>query len=193
MTQAARSGGRAVPYLLKVFIMTAIDRAADRLGQILAVLAALCLTAMMLHICADVVGRFAFSRPLPSTIEIVAEWWMPALIFLPMVSVERMRENITVDLFYDRSGPRMKAFMNLVSNACFTLFLVFVAWGSGEQALRAYGDGEFIVGMIPVVTWPARFFLPVSATLTGLVTFLRALRAVRQLIVGPRHNTNGEV
>ncbi len=118
---------------------------------------------------------------------------MPALIFLPMVSVERMRENITVDLLYDRSGPRMRAFMTLASNACFTLFLGFVAWGAGEQAMRAYGQGEFIVGMIPVVTWPARFFLPVAATLTGLVTLLRALRAARQLIAGPRHDTDGEV
>ncbi|SEO33145.1 TRAP-type C4-dicarboxylate transport system, small permease component [Salinihabitans flavidus] len=173
--------------------MTTFDRVSDRLGQILAVLAAFCLTAMMLHICMDVVGRFAFSRPLPSTIEIVAEWWMPALIFLPMVAVARHHENITVDLFYDRSGPKMRAFMNLMSNACFTVFLGFIAWGAGEQALRAYGEGEYIVGMIPVVTWPARFFLPVAATLTGLLTFMRALRALRHLTAGPGHDAGGEI
>lgn len=172
--------------------MTTLDRATDRLGQVLAVLAALCLTAMMLQICLDVVGRFAFSRPLPSTIEIVAEWWMPALIFLPMVSVERLRENITVDLFYDRSGPRMRVFMNLVSNACFTAFLGFIAWGATEQALRAYDEGEYIIGMIPVITWPARFFLPLAATLTSLLTFLRAVRATRLLIAGPRHDVDRE-
>lgn len=171
--------------------MIALDRVAERLGQILAALAALCLVSMMLHIFFDVVGRFAFSRPLPSTIEIVAEWWMPALIFLPMVAVERLRENITVDLFYDRSGPRMRAFMNMVSNFCFTLFLVFVAWGAGEQALRAWHEGEYIVGMIPVVTWPARFFLPVAAGLTGLLTLVRGIQAAGDLVASFRHENGG--
>ncbi|NUH65171.1 TRAP transporter small permease [Sulfitobacter sp. S0837] len=158
--------------------MILLERTTERVGQLLAFIAALCLITMMFHIFMDVVGRMAFSYPLPSTIEIVAEWWMPALIFLPMVLVQQRRENIAVDLFYDWSGPRMQAFINLLSNVCLSVFLIFVAWGAGEQALRAWHEGEFIVGMIPVLTWPSRFFLPIAATLTGVLTVLCSLRAL---------------
>ena len=52
------------------------------------------------------------------------------------------------------------------------------AYAGFEQAMRAYRQGEFIIGMIPVITWPPRFFLPVAGFLTALLCFVRAVRAV---------------
>ncbi len=166
--------------------MPHIDLVLARLGRLLIWIAGLCLVLMMVQVAADVAGRLFFARPLPSTIEIVAEWWMPALIFLPMVAVALRGENIAVDIAYDRMPPRMQAACDVFAGLAFAVFLGFVCWGAWEQALRAYAKGEFVLGMIPVVTWPIRFFLPLAGGLTMVVYLLQALRAGARR-VGVRH------
>lgn len=166
--------------------MTLLDTVLARLGRLLAWAAGLCLSLMLLQVIADVIGRLVFAHPLPSTIEIVAEWWMPALIFLPMILVAQRGENIAVDILYDRLPPRLQAASDLIAGLAFALFLVLVSWGAWEQAMRAYAKGEFIMGMIPVITWPARFFLPLAGGLTAIVYVLQALRSVPRLME-PRH------
>ncbi|WP_029057880.1 TRAP transporter small permease subunit [Stappia stellulata] len=158
--------------------MQQIDVFLGRLGRLLALAASLCLVVMMLQICLDVGGRYLFGAPMPSTLEIVSDWWMPALIFLPLLNVEWRNENIAVDLFYQTRGPRGKALLDAIALACFGLFLALVAYAGFEQALRAFRQGEFIVGMIPVITWPPRFFLPVAGGLTALLCFVRAIGAL---------------
>ena len=54
--------------------MTLLDTVLARLGRLLAWAAGLCLSLMLLQVIADVIGRLVFAHPLPSTIEIVAEW-----------------------------------------------------------------------------------------------------------------------
>lgn len=162
--------------------MTFLETALARLGRLLLWVAGLCLVLMMAQVIADVIGRLVFSHPLPSTIDIVAEWWMPALIFLPMVAVALRGENIAVDIVYDRLPPRGKAVSDVIACLAFALFLVFVSWGAFEQGLRAYAKGEFVMGMIPVITWPVRFFLPVAGALTALVYVLMAIRAAGRLL-----------
>jgi TRAP-type C4-dicarboxylate transport system permease small subunit len=158
--------------------MQQIDVFLGRLGRLLALAASLCLVVMMLQICLDVGGRYLFGAPMPSTLEIVSDWWMPALIFLPLLNVEWRNENIAVDLFYQGRGPRTRAVMDAIALLCFGVFMALIAYASFEQAMRAYRQGEFIVGMIPVITWPPRFFLPVAGGLTALLCFVRAMGAL---------------
>lgn len=164
--------------------MTRLDTVLAALGRIMIWLAGLCLVLMMLQVIADVAGRLFLSRPLPSTIEIVAEWWMPALIFLPMVTVALRGENIAVDIVYDRLPPRAQAVSDIFAGLAFAVFLAFISWGAWEQALRAYAKGEFILGMIPVVIWPVRFLLPIAGAITAVVYVLSALRAAARLAGG---------
>ncbi|SDU45585.1 TRAP transporter small permease subunit [Stappia sp. ES.058] len=165
--------------------MQHIDLFLGRLGRLLALSASLCLVVMMLQICLDVVGRYLFGAPMPSTLEIVSDWWMPALIFLPLLNVEWRNENIAVDLFYQSRGPRTQAVMDAISLVCFGGFLALIAYAGFEQAMRGFRQGEFIVGMIPVITWPPRFFLPVAGGLTVLLCFVRALEALVRAVSAP--------
>ena len=158
--------------------MQKADDLLRRAGMVLTWAAIACLLVMMLQIVADVLGRYLLSRPLPSTLEIVSEWFMPALIFLPLLDVEARQENIVVDLLHQRLGRRGRAALESFAYLCFAAFLLAIAYGAWEQALRAYHEGEFIVGMIPVVTWPARFFLPLAGALTCMLALLRCLRAL---------------
>ena len=114
--------------------MQHIDIFLGRLGRLLALAASLCLVVMMLQICLDVGGRYLFGAPMPSTLEIVSDWWMPALIFLPLLNVEWRNENIAVDLFYQSRGARAQAVMDAVAYVCFGVFMALIAYAGFEQA-----------------------------------------------------------
>lgn len=158
--------------------MQQIDNLLGGLGRLLALAASLCLVVMMMQICLDVGGRYLFGKPMPSTLEIVSDWWMPALIFLPLLNVEWRNEHIAVDLFYQRLTPRAQAVVDGFALVCFGVFLAIISYAAFEQALRAYREGEFIMGLVPVITWPPRFFLPLAGFLTALLCLVRALRAI---------------
>lgn len=164
--------------------MQKLNDVLGRIGLVLAWAAGFCLITMMGQVFLDVVGRYLLGRPLPSTLEIVSEWWMPALIFLPLLDVEWRGENISVDIVHQRFGPRSKAILDAFAHVCFATFIALIAYGAAEQALRAAQQGEFIVGMIPVVTWPPRFFLPVAGALTVCLSLVRAFRSIVQAL-GP--------
>ncbi|MCA1296813.1 TRAP transporter small permease subunit [Stappia indica] len=164
--------------------MQTLDNFLGRLGRWLAWAAVACLVLMMVEVCLDVAGRFLLSMPMPSTLEIVSEWWMPALIFLPLLNVEWRDENIAVDILHQRLNPRWRAACDAFALLCFGLFLWLIAYAGFEQAMRAARQGEFIVGMIPVITWPPRFFLPVAGCLTGLLCLVRAVGAIRVAVTG---------
>lgn len=170
--------------------MQTIDVFLGRIGRLLAFLASLCLVVMMFQICLDVGGRYLFGKPMPSTLEIVSDWWMPALIFLPLLNVEWRNENIAVDLFYQGLGPRAQAVLDAFALICFGAFLALIAYAGFEQALRAYRQGEFIVGMIPVITWPPRFFLPVAGFLTALLCLVRAAGAISRAASSQTQNSD---
>ncbi|MGD1879406.1 MAG: TRAP transporter small permease subunit [Kiloniellaceae bacterium] len=161
-----------------------MDDLLGRLGRGLTWAACFCLVVMMGQIVVDVTGRYLLAQPLPSTLEIVSEWWMPALIFLPLLDVEWRQENIAVDILYQRLGPRRQAGLQAFAYLCFGAFVLLSAYGAGEQALRAARQGEFIVGTVPVVTWPPRFFLPLAGALTAALTLVRAARALRRALWG---------
>lgn len=158
--------------------MQKLDALLGRIGLALSWAAGTALLVMMLQVFLDVAGRYLLGKPMPSTLEIVSEWWMPALIFLPLLDVERRGENIAVDILHQRLGNRGRNLMEALGYVCFALFLALISYGAFQQAMRAMAEGEFIVGMIPVVTWPARFFLPIAGGLTALLSLLRAVRAL---------------
>lgn len=71
-------------------------------------LAALALLLMMLHVLADVVGRQVFASPAPATTEVVAYYYMIAVVFLPLPFLELRGRSIAVDLFYGMFPRWMK-------------------------------------------------------------------------------------
>jgi TRAP-type C4-dicarboxylate transport system permease small subunit len=69
--------------------MRALLRLQDALLALLAIIGALAIGALMLHVFADVVLRNVSNKPIPATYEIVTNYYMIALAFIPLAWVER--------------------------------------------------------------------------------------------------------
>ena len=85
------------------------------ISHLLAGLAALALFLMMLHVTADVLGKYLLNRPIPGTAEVVASYYMVAAVFLPLAWVEVRQGSIVMELLYALLPNTLKRWVYLLA------------------------------------------------------------------------------
>jgi TRAP-type C4-dicarboxylate transport system permease small subunit len=153
-----------------------MDRLVIRLSHGLALIAALALALMMLHVTADVIGKYLFNAPVPGTAEIVASYYMVAAVFLPLAWVEVRGGSIVVELLYDIAPKSLQHVMAGLGAILSTLFYGILAWLSWAPAMHAYEIGEVVEGTWRVTVWPTKFLLPAGLALACIITALQLVR-----------------
>lgn len=134
---------------------------------------------MVVHICFDVLANYLLSSPIPGTEPVVANYYMVAVVYLPLAFVELRRESIAVDLFYQWFPIPMKKLATILGTVLSIVFFALLAYQSFNDAMRAYGTGEFVDGTYAVITWPSRFILPVSFVSVVIVLLMRLIHEFR--------------
>ncbi|EHA16476.1 TRAP transporter small permease subunit [Halomonas sp. HAL1] len=145
----------------------------------LAVVAALALGLMMLHVTADVIGKYLFNSPIPGTAEVVASYYMVAAVFLPLAWVEINEGSIVVEILYDLFPSMTKKLLFIVSTTLSSLFYGGLAWLSLGPAIHAWKIGEVVEGTWRVVIWPTKFILPLGLALACLIMLIRLIEISR--------------
>lgn len=153
-----------------------IGRVLDRLTNSFTMLGGLALMLMMVQINLDVAGRYLLNHPLPGTIEIISNWYMVAVVFFPLATVEKHNAHISVEIISNYLSPRAdRILIGCVSLLSAVYFAAFT-WHTWGNAVEKYQVGEYIVGLIVVITWPTHFFVPLGC---GMLTLLLVYKAVR--------------
>lgn len=139
-----------------------------------ALLGAVGVIAMLVHIAAYVVSRHVLGSPISATVEIVSSYYMVLIAFLPLAWAERRGDMIVVEVFgqFFRGVFRKidRAFVALVTAAAYVA-LTCTTW---LVAVREYRSGSFVISLnVAVPTWPSYFILPVSFGLAAIVAVLR--------------------
>ncbi len=155
--------------------MDQLDRAATRIAQGLALLGALGVLAMLVHVCADVAARNILGRPIPATNAIVSRYYMVLIAFLPLGWVERRNAMVKVELtelvttrFIDRANELLVAILAAVVYGG-------IAWVTVETALDNWKVGSFVdVLGYRVAVWPTYFLPTTGFALAGLICLFRA-------------------
>lgn len=159
--------------------MKIIDQLIDLVSKIFMAAAVIALTLMMGHVTVDVIGKYMFNSPIPVTLEMVSNYYMVAVVFLPLAAVEKVNGHIHVELIYSalpRVGRRILDVTAYTLALSFFFMLMRYSWVS---AVRKFNVGEFIMGTYPVLVWPGRFLVPLGC---GLIAALLVLRLVRSVI-----------
>lgn len=156
-----------------------LERIVHGIGFCLAALSALALAAMMLHVTADVIGKYVFNAPVPGTAEIVASYYMITVVFLPLAWLEVKNGPIVVELFFDMGSPAMKRALLAFAIILSILFYGVIAWLSWQPAIYAWQIGEIVAGGAWQVTiWPTKFLLPLGLGLACLALVIRLGRVL---------------
>lgn len=153
--------------------MTMLERALNQIAALLAGLAALALLAMMLHVTADVAGKYFLNAPIPGTAEVVASYYMISVVFLPLAWLEVKNGPIVVELFFDMANPVLRRAMLLLGTLLSLAVYGLIAWLSWQPAVHAWEIGEIVEGAWKVVVWPTKFLLPLGLGLACLAQFTR--------------------
>ncbi|ATI43683.1 hypothetical protein CBW24_16125 (plasmid) [Pacificitalea manganoxidans] len=126
---------------------------------------------MVVHVCAEAIGRYIFNQPLPMTIEIVASYYLVAIIFWSLAAVEMSDAHTKVELLSEVVSSRTSAVADMVSGVLSVGILTLMVVAAFHEAITqtrvlAVASGPFFD--LPV--WPARWLVP-----TGFAMFLAVL------------------
>lgn len=161
--------------------MGSIDRLLKVLSSTLAVAAGVAMVLMMGHIVADVAMKYALNDPIDGTTEVVAAYYMTAIVFLPIAYVALSREHLDVTLFTQRLSGLPLKILTLLGLLATALYLGFICYHGVAEAVRRTAEGEAWETSVKLLgVWPGRWFLPIGTgamALCVIATFVRVLRS----------------
>lgn len=169
--------------------MNAIERAIRSVSAVLMAVAALALILMMLMVTVDVAGKYLFTAPVPVTLEMVSNYYMVAVVFLPLAAVELMNGHIHVELIHARLPRVGRRILDVVAHVLAFVFFAMLTVYGWEVAMKKFEVGEFLMGQYSLIIWPSRFLVPVGC---GLIAVLLILRTVRSSILLARPDLDVE-
>ena len=136
----------------------------------LAACAGVLVLVMMVHVAADVFGRLTFSAPIDGTLEIVAGYYMVAVVFLPLAYVSRGEGHIFIELFTRRLPPRLLAGLDGAAALLTFVYIGLMGWQTAVEALIQTEGGEMWETADDLITiWPSRWLLPVGCALMAAI------------------------
>ncbi|MGE3645338.1 MAG: TRAP transporter small permease subunit [Beijerinckiaceae bacterium] len=157
--------------------MDKLERLADWLSAIAMWIAVLVGTLMMLHVTADALARW-FSITLFGTIEIVSNYYMVALSYLPLAWIVKHEGHIFVELFTRGFSPRALLRIDTWAAVLTLVYVAVITWKTLESALEQTAireQAESALGFISI--WQSRWFV-----VAGFGCF--ALQLLAQIITG---------
>lgn len=162
--------------MTRVRISELVETAFRWSSWVLIALAVISLGLMMVHVSADVFMKYVMNDPIPGTAEVVAYYYMVAAVFLPLPLVELGNKAISVDLFWNMFPNVLQRTTVFIGYGAQLAFFVILARQTGEDAMAAYAKNELVEGIVPLIVWPGRFFLPAAFWLASGVSALRLLQ-----------------
>jgi TRAP-type C4-dicarboxylate transport system permease small subunit len=155
--------------------MDNVYRLASAVSRILALIGAIGVVLMMLHICTDVLLRNLFRYSLPVTVDVVSRYYMVAIAFLPLAMLEIRREMISVELIDFLLSRQLRRLSDilvcLVSSAIYTV-LAYTTWIDAASNFRRGTFVELVDIKMPI--WHSYLLPPIGFTIAALATILMA-------------------
>lgn len=132
-------------------------------GRILSAVGGLLVFVMMIHICADVILKFAIRSPIPGTMEIASAFYMVGIAFLPLLLVTVTKSHVSVEFFTLRLSERNKAIVDLFAYVFSFAALAFLFNAGLDQAMHKMASGEsWETANGSIAIWPSRWIMPVG-------------------------------
>lgn len=150
------------------------------LERIFLFVGALALLGMMLHVTADVLAKYVFNSPVPLTMEMVTYYYMAAVVFLPLFSLERKGASLVhVELVYGMLSLRIRRVLLPAALLLAAIFCACAAYAAWKPAMQALGAGTYAGSVVVVSIWPTRFLPVIGFGLLALTLAIKAFSTIR--------------
>ena len=156
--------------------MLHLGKALSGLTRVASLIGTVCIVLMMLHVTADVVGRYLFNKPLPGTIAIVGHYYMVAVVFIALGVAEEKNAHISVEFLTDLLPKTIQAWLSVLSGLLTAAVFGLLAVRGYSEAMKKTNIGAAMEqgsSMIPV--WQSYWAIPIGA---GLITLICTYKIV---------------
>ncbi len=156
--------------------MFMIGRALSFLSRSASLIGAICVVLMMLHVTADVLGRYLFNAPLPGTIVVVANYYMVILVFIAIGVAEEKRAHISVEFLTDLMPPRPRTALSVFASLLTVgVMAVLMIAGWEEAVKKTKGGATMEQGSQMIEIWQSYWLIPVGAALMAAIAAYRVI------------------
>jgi len=153
--------------------MTALHRVLEQLARLAAITGAAIALAVALMVVASVVGRAAFSAPIPGDVELT-QFGIAVAISLGLPWCQVRRGNIVVDFFTQRAGARTQRALDAAGALLLALMCALLAWRSAAGAVAVHEAHETSMILALPMWWTYALLAP-GLALAALVAVVQAL------------------
>ena len=167
--------------------MFLIGKTLSTLAKAASFIGTLCVIAMMLHVTADVIGRYVFNAPIAGTIVVVANYYMVLLVFLAIGVAEEKRAHISVEFVTDMMPLRVQNGFSIFSGILTTAVIGILMVAGYKEAIKKTNIGATMEqGSKMIEIWQSYWAIPVGA---GLMVLIAAYRVI-VTVTGQRSGLN---
>jgi len=165
--------------------MKALKRIFDRMVDAAAWISGAAALLMMVHITVDVTGRSFFNSPITGTLEIAANFYMPAIAFFPLALLTRERGQIIVELFTGWMQPRGRKLLDGIMATVTTVYMTAFTFKALQVAIdktELREAKESGLGFIEI--WPGRWFVVIGFALMLVYVIYYQVRDLHDGVTG---------
>lgn len=127
--------------------------------------------------------RYVLKSPTIWSVEI-NQFLFCAVIALGASYTLKTGGHVSVDILYNRMGPRAKAVFDCLGTIVIFAVLIIAFWKTGQSALTALSRHETTGSTFNPVTWPIKMVIPVSIVFFFLQGIARLFQSIIQLVTG---------
>jgi TRAP-type mannitol/chloroaromatic compound transport system permease small subunit len=154
----------------------------DRLSVFLARIVDVALVAMMVLTAADVSFRMLLRRSIIGAIEIESNYFMAAIVFLPLAFGMLARQgHIRLDFVVSRFPHRLQLSLELIGMILSLSVYLLITWYGAAGGFHAWRNGDTMVN-ISLPTWPGRALVAVGGGALCLQILVRIGQGLRALL-----------
>ncbi|MCE8009494.1 TRAP transporter small permease [Aestuariivita sp.] len=159
--------------------MFRIGRVLSALAKMSSLLGTICIVLMMLHVTADVIGRYVFNAPLPGTIVMVAHYYMIILVFLGLGVAEEKRAHISVEFLTDMMPKTVQGWLSVFSGALTVVVVALLVISGYSEAMKKTRSGASMEqGSQMVEIWQSYWAIPLGAALMVMIAAYKVVSAL---------------
>jgi TRAP-type C4-dicarboxylate transport system permease small subunit len=150
--------------------------------NILAVVSASMLVALMILGAVDVIGRYFLGMPLKGGYGI-SEILLVGIVFLAWPYTQSVDGNVRVEVFFKGFRPRIQSAIGAVSSVIALCIFGIMAWQSAAKALESMESRE-IIDVVGIPVYPFQFLVTIGVgvlclqLIVDLVHFLKRDKGV---------------
>lgn len=142
---------------------------------------------MMVHVTADVIGRYVFNHPIEGTTEIVAVYYMVVIAYLPWAWISSRDNHIVAGMFQHIGSERFDFWLEILVKIFTTICVAVFTYQTYLAAVRQSRAGEvWLAGTMYLPAWPSRWVLPVAGAFMVVYLVLRVIADVGRRLQLPQ-------